>query len=96
MNIQRELELIRRRTSVARRWPSDKVSGSIDKMLRQREVSFAVDITPHSKRILFTPSADLFFSTLSNLQQRIADDDSSNGLNLDDALFTSRETCWNA
>ena len=35
-------------------------------------------------------------TTFSNVQQRIADDDSFNAFNLDDALFTSRETCRNA
>ena len=96
LNIQRELIFICGRTFGAPRWPFDKVSGFIDKMLQQRDVRFAVDITPYSKRILLIPSADLLFKTFSNVQQRIADDDSSNGLNLDDALFTSRETYRNA
>ena len=67
VNIQGELKFIRRRTFGAPRRPSDKVSGFIDKMLRQRDVRFAVDITPHSKRILFITSADLLFKMFSNV-----------------------------
>ena len=67
LNIQRELKFIRLRTFGAPRWPSDKVSGFIDKILRQRDVRFAVDITPHCKRILFIPSVDLLFITFSNV-----------------------------
>ena len=41
LSIQRQLKFIRRRTFGAPRWPSDKVSGFSDKMLRQRDVRFA-------------------------------------------------------
>ena len=44
----------------------------------------------------YIPMNSKRLETFSNIQQLIANDDSSNGLNLDDALFTSRETCQNA
>ena len=62
LSIQKEMKYIRRRTFGARCRPSGKVSGFIDKILRQRDVRVAVDIAPHSKRNFFGSSADLLFS----------------------------------